>query len=320
MPSHHLASQRRRFPGVRWVAVALAFPIAGLIGWAIGGRVDSVVPALVGGALTGAGLGAVQWWAAKGALGRAAAWIGSSAVGYAAGLATGAALVGYETDLGALATMGAVSGLVLGAAQGLALAAQGRTRLAVAWAAAMPVLFTLGWSVTTAGGISVENQFTVFGAYGAAVFTLLSGLLLARFTRVRVVEETPKRGPRREEGDDEQRHRYEASEAHRIAEDEVDQFQHDELAAGRDHPQRRRRRELGAPRVGVPEPAQEPALEVDHDLQGDLEERCSQQREREAFADDRWDVLDREVQDDHVDEDVDDVRRAGADPSGNVTS
>ena len=182
--SHHLASRRRRFPGWRWVAVALAFPIAGLIGWAIGGRVDSVVPALVGGALTGAGLGAVQWWAAKGALGRAAAWIGSSAVGYAAGLATGAALVGYDTDLGALATMGAVSGLVLGAAQGLALAAQGRKRLAVAWATAMPVLFALGWSATTAGGISVENQFTVFGAYGAVVFTLLSGLVLARFTRV----------------------------------------------------------------------------------------------------------------------------------------
>jgi hypothetical protein len=80
--------------------------------------------------------------------------------------------------------MGAVSGLVLGAAQGLALAAQGRTRLAVAWATAMPVLFALGWSATTAGGISVENQFTVFGAYGAVVFTLLSGLVLARFTRV----------------------------------------------------------------------------------------------------------------------------------------
>src|SRR5687767_14832224 len=185
-PSHDSAqdpSQRRSFPGWRWMAVWPAFPVAGYIGWKLGGRVDAVDAALVGGALTGAGLGAVQWWAAKGALGRAAAWIGSSAVGYAAGLATGAALVGYDTDLGALATMGAVSGLVLGAAQGLALAAQGRTRLAVAWATAMPVLFALGWSATTAGGVSVENQFTVFGAYGAVVFTLLSGLVLARFTR-----------------------------------------------------------------------------------------------------------------------------------------
>jgi hypothetical protein len=178
-------SERRPFPGWRWVAVAVAFPVAGLIGWGVGGRVDAVAAALVGGALTGAGLGAVQWWAAKGALGRAAAWIGSSAVGYAVGLAAGAALVGYDTDLGDLAAMGAVSGLVLGAAQGLALAAQGRTRLALAWATAMPVLFALGWSATTAGGISVDNQFTVFGAYGAVVFMLLSGLVLSRFTRVR---------------------------------------------------------------------------------------------------------------------------------------
>jgi hypothetical protein len=178
LDSHQIPSQRRPFPGWPWVAVALAFPIAGLIGWKAGGRVDAVDAALVGGALTGAGLGAVEWWAAKGALGRAAAWIGSSAVGYAVGLAVGAALVGYDTDIGALAAMGAVSGLVLGAAQGFVLAVQGRRRLALAWATAMPVLFALGWSATTAGGISVENQFTVFGAYGAVTFSALSGLLL----------------------------------------------------------------------------------------------------------------------------------------------
>jgi nucleoside-diphosphate-sugar epimerase len=45
-----------------------AFPVAGYIGWRIGGRVDAIDAALVGGAITGAGLGAVQWWAAKGAL------------------------------------------------------------------------------------------------------------------------------------------------------------------------------------------------------------------------------------------------------------
>jgi hypothetical protein len=177
--------ERPLFPGWRWVAVAVAFPIAGLIGWQVGGRVDALDAALVGGALTGAGLGAVEWWAAKGALGRAAAWIGSSAVGYALGLAAGAALVGYDTDLGALAVMGLVSGAVLGGAQGLVLARQGRRGLALPWAAAMPVLFALGWTATTAGGVNVEEQFTVFGAYGAVVFMLLSGLLLARFTPAR---------------------------------------------------------------------------------------------------------------------------------------
>jgi len=178
-------SGRRRFPGWRWVAVAFAFPIAGYIGWKLGGPVDAVGAALLGGALTGAGIGAVQWWAAAGALGRPAAWIIASAAGYAIGLASGAALVGYHTDLGSLALMGLVSGALVGAAQGLVLARAGRHELVVPWTAAMPALFALGWSATSAGGISVEEQFTVFGAYGSTLFMLLSGLLLARFSDVR---------------------------------------------------------------------------------------------------------------------------------------
>jgi len=172
----------RWFPGWRWVAVALAFPVAGYVGWMIGGRVDGVGAALAGGALTGAGLGAVEWWAADGALGRATAWIGAGAVGYAVGLAAGAALVGYDTDLASLAVMGLVSGAVLGGAQGLVLAREGRRALALPWALAMPLLFALGWCASTGIGVDVADQFTVFGAAGAIVFTLLSGLLLAHFT------------------------------------------------------------------------------------------------------------------------------------------
>lgn len=169
------------FPGWRWAAVALAFPVAGLIGRAVGGDVDAVGAALIGGAVTGAGLGAAQWLAARDMFGQWPLWVGASAVGYGVGLAAGAALVDYETDLGSLAAMGAISGAVLGAGQGFALAAQGRQRLGVVWGVAMPALLALGWTVTTLGGIDVDKQWTVFGAYGAVVFTLLSGLLLARF-------------------------------------------------------------------------------------------------------------------------------------------
>ena len=169
------------FPGWRWAAVALAFPVAGLIGRAVGGDVDAVGAALIGGALTGAALGAAQWLAAKDMFGQWPAWVAASAVGYGVGLAAGAALVAYETDIGSLAAMGAVSGAGLGAGQGLALAAQDRHRLAVAWAVAMPVLFAIGWSATQLAGIDVDKQFTVYGAAGAVCFMLLSGLLLARF-------------------------------------------------------------------------------------------------------------------------------------------
>jgi hypothetical protein len=180
-----ISSQKRAFPGWRWAAVAVAFPVAGLIGWKISGPVDAVEAALVGGALTGAGLGAVQWWAAKGALGRPAAWISSSTVGYAGGLAAGAAIVGYDTDIGALALMGLISGAALGAAQGLVLARHGDRQLAAAWGAAMPALFAVSWCATTAIGVSVDDQFTVFGAAGAVVFMVLSGFVLARFTPAR---------------------------------------------------------------------------------------------------------------------------------------
>jgi hypothetical protein len=171
-------SARPRFPGWRWMAVWPAFPVAGYIAWKVGGRVDAVDAALVGGAMTGAGLAAVEWWAGTGAVARPAAWIGSSAVGYA----VGAELVGYDTNLGSLALMGLVSGAALGAAQALVLARQGRRALALPWAVAMPALFALGWSVASVTGIGVDEQFTVFGAGGALLFMLLSGLLLARFT------------------------------------------------------------------------------------------------------------------------------------------
>src|SRR3954447_2273795 len=183
--SVQVRSGPRRFPGWRWVAVAPAFPLAALIGRAFGGPVDAVGAALIGGALTGAGLAVVQWWAADGALGRAGAWIGAGGVGYGVGLAAGAALVGYDTGLGDLVVMGLVSGALLGAAQGLVLARQARRRLAVAWALAMPVLFALGWCTSTVIGVDVENQYTVFGAAGAVLFMLGSGVLLARVTAAR---------------------------------------------------------------------------------------------------------------------------------------
>jgi hypothetical protein len=74
--------------------------------------------------------------------------------------------------------MGAVTGVMLGVAQAAALpAAVGRRRWI--WAVAMPVLWALGWTVTTLGGIDVAQQFTVFGAYGGALtFSALSGVLL----------------------------------------------------------------------------------------------------------------------------------------------
>jgi hypothetical protein len=164
-------------PWWRWLLTALAFPVAGLIGHAVAGRVDSLPAAVLGGVLTGAGLGAAQWALLR-HRGIGIGWIPASAAGLGAGLAAGAALVSYRTDIASLVLMGAVSGLALGIAQGAIL---GNTKRMVQWSVATAALWALGWSVTTAGGISVDQQFTVFGAYGAITVAFLQSIVIAAF-------------------------------------------------------------------------------------------------------------------------------------------
>jgi hypothetical protein len=158
-----------------WTAGALAFPLAGLAGTGVAGRVDSPIAALVGGAVAGLVIGVAQVLLSRGRL-DIRGWAPATSIGMGLGLLLGAVTVGYETSLADLVLMGALTGVVLGVAQALALPR--RTQLRWVWAAALPVLWALGWTATTLGGISVDEQFTVFGAYGAVTFSALSGLLL----------------------------------------------------------------------------------------------------------------------------------------------
>ncbi len=167
------ASRLRRW--LIWTAGFLAFPLAGLAGTGVAGRVDSPLAALLGGAVAGLVIGLGQTLASLGRL-DIRRWVPATGVGMGLGLLLGAATVGYGTSLVDLALMGGLTGLVLGPAQALALPRG--TRLRWLWAAAMPALWALGWTATTLGGIAVEEQFTVFGAYGAVTFSALSGLLL----------------------------------------------------------------------------------------------------------------------------------------------
>jgi hypothetical protein len=158
-----------------WTAGFLAFPIAGLAGTGVAGRVDDAIAALVGGAVAGLVLGAGQTLAGRGRL-DLRRWVPATAVGMGLGLLLGAVTVDYGTSLPDLVLMGALTGLILGPAQALALPRG--TRMRWVWAAAMPMLWALGWTATTLGGIAVEEQFTIYGAYGAITFSALSGLLL----------------------------------------------------------------------------------------------------------------------------------------------
>ncbi len=159
-----------------WIAAFVSFPLGGFAATAVAGRIDDPRAALIGGAVIGLALGAGQALAAGGRL-DTRRWIPATVVGSAAGLLIGAATVGYGTSLPALAAMGALTGIPVGLGQALALD-PGRARWL--WAAAQPVLWAGGWTVTTLAGIDVERQYAVFGSTGALMFMLLSGLLLER--------------------------------------------------------------------------------------------------------------------------------------------
>ncbi|WP_448640873.1 hypothetical protein [Geodermatophilus sp. URMC 63] len=171
-----------------WTAGFLAFPLAGLAGTGVAGRVDSPVAALLGGTVAGLVIGVGQTLASRGRL-DIRRWAPATATGMGMGLLPGAVTVGYGTSLADLALMGALTGLVLGPAQALALPPKTRHRWT--WAAAMPALWALGWTTTTLGGIAVDNQFTVFGAYGAITFSALSGMLLLRLLPDRTAADSP---------------------------------------------------------------------------------------------------------------------------------
>ena len=160
-----------------WTAGFVAFIIGGALATALTGRINDVGSALLGGMIAGAVIGTGQWLVARRLL-DPQTWIPATAVAMGIGLGVGAWVVGYGTSLGELALMGFITGIPLGAAQAYLL----RDRLANAWvwAAAVPLLWALGWTVTTAGGIDVDRQFAVFGAYGAITFMALSGVLLDR--------------------------------------------------------------------------------------------------------------------------------------------
>jgi len=161
-----------------WTAGFLIFPVAGLAGTAVAGRVDSPVAALLGGSVAGLVLGAGQALVSRRRL-DPRRWIPATAIGMSIGLLLGAFAVGYRTSLTDLAVMGGITGTILGVAQAVALPR--RTRARWAWAALMPALWALGWTATTLIlTTNVDMQFTIFGASGSVTFMALSGLLLHR--------------------------------------------------------------------------------------------------------------------------------------------
>jgi hypothetical protein len=159
----------------RWLPTFLAFPLGGLLAIETVGSLHDPVSAATGGVLAGAVIGAGQWLALR-SHGVGRRWIGYTAAAMAAGTALAAAVTGAGTELGDLMLTGLVAGAAVGAAQSTLLA-RGRL-VGAAWTAVTAASWSLGWLATWATIVDIERGYYVFGASGALLVTVLSGLAL----------------------------------------------------------------------------------------------------------------------------------------------
>jgi hypothetical protein len=169
-----------RIPGrwPAWLVATIAYPIAGLAGYAVAGPVDGPVPGLVAGLVAGVVVGVAQVVAAGERDRRVAgSWIAATAIGLGLGAAFGSGL-GL-----ALPVTGVVAGGAIGVGQWLA-AGTPDGRL-VAWPVVTAAAWGIGWVVTTAIGVDPAAGWAVFGVSGALVAQTLT-LVGARVLRAPV--------------------------------------------------------------------------------------------------------------------------------------
>lgn len=160
---------------IAWSAAFVGFPIGGLVGQAVAGPADALWPALVSGAIAGAVIGLADGMAIGPPRRRLAAWAGLTGAGLGLGPAAAVALAGPPTSMASSMAAGALTGLVVGAVQAPLLAREG-VRLAALWAPLLAVVWVVGWAVTIGVGVGLAPGWPVFGASGAIVAQVLSGI------------------------------------------------------------------------------------------------------------------------------------------------
>jgi len=165
-----------RRPALRWIVTFAGFPLGSVAARAIVGPIDTTTAALLGGAINGAVIGAVQGWALRPTGVAIARWIAATAAGLMIGLGIGATVVDFSTSLSSLVRQGAICGLAVGVAQAVVLVPR-LGRLALAWPLLLGALWAAGWAITDAVGVEVDEHFTVFGSSGAVLVTGLTAVL-----------------------------------------------------------------------------------------------------------------------------------------------
>ncbi|NOK61245.1 MAG: hypothetical protein GFH27_549305n14 [Chloroflexi bacterium AL-W] len=167
----------------RWVGAFIGFPMGGLVAIALVGKIETSLDGLIGGLAAGAVIGAGHWIASRQTKLLDWSWIIAMSLGLGIGNAVSMALFGAATDATSITIRAVVTGGTLGILQWIAL--RRHFPQMIWWIVCMTVLYPIAWIITRfVIGESVNDGFIVFGAAGALVFQLITGLVLMELQRV----------------------------------------------------------------------------------------------------------------------------------------
>jgi hypothetical protein len=159
-----------------WGAAFLGFPIGGAAATLLVGPIESVGAAVIAGAVAGGVIGAAQWLVLRRRVPLSALWVAVTAGGMAVGMALGQVVLGDGMTMQPLLLRGLVVGAAIGAAQAGLL--RGILATPTVWAVVVTLGWALAWAVSAAIGLDLTRNWAVFGASGALVFQLATGLAL----------------------------------------------------------------------------------------------------------------------------------------------
>jgi len=161
---------------VRWLPTFLTFPIGGWLAIETIGSMEGPLTAVLGGLVVGVFIGIGQWLVLR-HRGIGLSWALTSMLATAAGLAAAILVTDAATTQGALVVLGVISGAVVGAAQSRLLDG---LRRQIVWTLVVSGSWGAGWLVSANVIVDAERSFYVFGASGALLVTVATGLVLPR--------------------------------------------------------------------------------------------------------------------------------------------
>jgi hypothetical protein len=162
---------------IRWLFSFIGFPLGGWLAIETVGGVDGAASGAAAGALAGVVIGIVQGFALK-EHASIAGWTIHTTVGLSAGMAAAGAITQGGTSVADLMLTGLIAGTAVGAAQAPVLTTS--RRAAIAWVGVVAGAWSLGWLTTANVIVDADRGYTMFGASGALVATVLTGLALRR--------------------------------------------------------------------------------------------------------------------------------------------